>query len=594
MKKIYIFTLLLLAFIQAYASPPKASEVFKVGVESQTNAIEIKWNVKSGFFLYKNRIHVLTRDTDIISIGQINFPKPQTKLDSSKNNIEIYRNEVKLFVNILAYQPGEAVATLQYQGCADDGFCYPPEEKIIKLTIDTNLNLTNAQFEQPDIKEVKLKAEAAQDDDGVITDVGEDDMDDFYTRIFSYPKSFILLIFFGLGLLLSFTPCVLPMIPILSGIIVGHKNVSWQKAFFLSLSYVGGMSVTYAIAGAIVATLGQNLQIIMQGPIAIGIFSLVFVILALSMFDLYEIRLPQSLQNKIAARTRLKSSGHFMSAFIMGAFSILIISPCVTAPLIGVLSFIAQTGNIILGSLILFVLSLGMGTPLLLIGTGAGKLVPKAGVWMNIIKGFFGLLLLGLAISLISRLIYPSITMILWAALALFASIYLHTYAQKLKVSGKILEVISIMFLIYGILILIGASLGNINPWLPLKSEHRQIEEDKLVVTNLPDALSAINSNLYTKPIFIEFYATWCESCKHLEKTVFQDQHVKALLNDFVFIKIDISKLNGTKELLEHFNVVAPPTFIFLNPEGKEIKNSRIVGEISKEDLVSRLVSAMD
>lgn len=590
MKKYYIFILLLLKVITSYAAPPKAEEVFQVNLTAKENAVVLSWQIKPGFFLYKDRIVLANEDDNLVTLGQINYPIPYEKIDPQGKVTPIYRNVLKLHVNILGHNPGEDIITVRYQGCSDDGFCYPPQIKRIKLTLDTELHLVNAVFFEQ-VATLSNKNLSADIENKSESDTQSDT--DLYGKIFNYPKSLILLTFFGFGLLLSFTPCVLPMIPILSGIIVGHKNISTKKAFFLSLSYVAGMSVTYAIAGAIIATIGQNLQVIMQSPLAIGIFSALFVILSLSMFDLYEIKLPLVLQNKIADKTKLKSSGHFMSAFIMGAFSILIISPCVTAPLIGTLGFIAQTGNVVLGGLILFFLSLGMGTPLLLIGTGAGKFVPKAGLWMNIVKGFFGILLLGVAITLLSRLVNEFITMLLWGALLIFSGIYIRSFAGKIKFKIKIIETLGIIFLTYGVLIIIGASIGNTNPWLPLQVEKEQIKNEQITVTSLSEALQAIDSNLNNKPIFIEFYANWCESCKHLEKTVFQDARVKAILNDFIVIKIDVTDIKTSVELFEHFNVVAPPTFLFLTSQGEEIKKLRAVGEVSRDKIINNLLTAI-
>lgn len=305
----------------------------------------------------------------------------------------VYRNHVTIPVGILGNKPGKALVNLHYQGCSDDGFCYAPETQAIQLTIDENLALTGASLDQGHNTQPA---------------VAEETQSEGITKVFSSHNWLLILItFYGFGLLLSFTPCILPMVPVLSGIIVGHgKEITTRKAFFLSLSYVLSMSITYSIIGAVVALLGSNLQVSMQSPWSVGVFSLIFLLLALSMFGFYEFKLPHSWQAKIHGSSNQRG-GHYLGAAIMGCLSTLILSPCVTAPLIGVLTYIAQTGNIVLGCLTLFVLGLGMGTPLLLIGTSAGKWLPETGSWMNTIKAFFGIIFIAVAIVLISRITPP-------------------------------------------------------------------------------------------------------------------------------------------------------------------------------------------
>lgn len=340
MKKWLLFSLLCFASFINHASPLPAAEVFQVNVKPvDPNTLAINWQVKPGYFIYADRIKLTEQTNSNVHLGELRLPESLLKTDKQGKSYNIYRNELSLPVAILGEQPGETLINLRFQGCADDGFCYPPEMRQIKLTIDNNLALTNASIEEP-LQATTNAPSATNEIEAVFA---------------NHHWAIVILSFFSFGLLLSFTPCVLPMIPVLSGIIVGHgKNLSTRKAFFLSLSYVLSMSATYALVGAVVASLGSNLQIAMQSPWAIGLFSLLFVLLAISMFGYYELRLPVSWQAKLAGASRNQASGHYLGAAVMGSLSTLILSPCVTAPLIGALSYIAHSHNIILGSLALF------------------------------------------------------------------------------------------------------------------------------------------------------------------------------------------------------------------------------------------------
>ncbi len=383
------------------------------------------------------------------------------------------------------------------------------------------------------------------------------------------------------------------MIPVLSGIIVGHgSKLSTKKAFLLSLSYVLSMSITYSVIGAVIAFMGNNLQIAMQSPWAIGLFSVMFVLLALSMFNVYELRLPLSLQNKMANITRSQHGGHYLSAAIMGCLSILILSPCVTAPLIGVLGYIAHEGNIGLGILSLFFLGLGMGTPLLLIGTSAGKLLPRAGKWMNEVKAFFGVVLLAVAIYLLERLLPALLTMALWACLLIFSGIYLGALSRAKSRLEKFNQGAGFILIAYGLLILIGASQGHNNPLHPLQSEHinEQMPQSSKVTTLTKTMQLLMDAAKQGKPVVVDFYADWCASCKVISSTVLRDQQVEKALEPFILLTIDLSANDAdSHELLNYFNVVAPPAFLFFDSTGKELPALRMMGEISSDELIDHL-----
>ncbi len=579
MKKYGLYVLWLFLPLLGFATPPPASEVFQLTASPvDPNTFSLHWKIKKGFFLYKNRISFTEARDPHAHLGPISFPEALRKTDALGKHYRVYRHELTLPVAVLGAQPGEDLLTVHFQGCSDDGFCYPPETAQLKLTIDKQLALVNLTVEEPGQPEIQS-----------VNTLSEQDQ---LSHLFSTNNwGLILLSFFGFGLLLSFTPCVLPMVPILSGLIVGQgKDVSTKKAFLLSLCYVLSMSVTYAVVGALVAGLGKNLQIAMQSPWVISSFSLIFVFLALSMFNVYELRLPNALQAKLAGMTRGQSSGHYLGAIIMGCLSTLILSPCVTAPLIGALSYIAESGQVGLGSLSLFFLSLGMGTPLLLIGTSAGKLLPKAGQWMNTVKAFFGVMLLAVALYLIQRLLPMFIMMNLWAFLLIFSGVFMGAFVQATTTSAKWAQGVGLILFLYGILLIIGASAGHLNPLQPLRTKDASLSHaSQEVVTNLDD-LQRVLKTASGKPVMLDFYADWCTSCQILERTTLQNDDIQQALKRYEVVKIDITANDeASQTLLQHFHVVAPPTFLFLNTNGQELAPLRLVGDVSVETLLSHL-----
>ncbi|QMT59345.1 protein-disulfide reductase DsbD [Legionella sp. PC997] len=577
MRKWFLLLFCCITTFALHANPLPAAEVFHVNANKiDPNTFAINFQIKPHYFLYSDRIKLTTEKNGTVHLGTLRFPPPEKKIDKLGHEFSVYRNQVTIPVGILGNKPGDALIDLHYQGCSDDGFCYAPETKKIQLSIDNDLALAHVNLEPlPDI----------------VPEVTEESQNDGVTKIFLSHNWFLILFsFYGFGLLLSFTPCILPMVPVLSGIIVGHgKEITTRKAFFLSLSYVLSMSITYSIIGAVVALLGANLQISMQSPWALGVFSLIFVLLALSMFGFYEFKLPHSWQAKIHGSSNQRG-GHYIGAAIMGCLSTLILSPCVTAPLIGVLTYIAQTGNVLLGCLTLFVLSLGMGTPLLLIGTSAGRWLPETGDWMNTIKSLFGIIFIAVAITLIARIAPPLISMLLWASLLIFSGIYSGALTYSVTHREKFNQGIGLILLVYGFLILVGASMGATNPLQPLTIQSAIAAPIKLQQDQSLTTIKQAIADAYGKPVMLDFYADWCTSCKVMETTTFKDPQVQKELTRFTVIKIDVTANNAeNKALLNHFHVVAPPTFIFLDAKGKELNSLTVVGEVSANKFLNIL-----
>ncbi len=579
MKKIATLVLItLFSSVNGINSPLPAQEAFRLKANLiDPNTVLLQFDIKEGYFLYKKRFHLTPSKS--ISLGPLRLPNAVIKKDIDNNTFSIYRTQLLFPLAILSHERGNASISINYQGCADSGFCYPPTEQILSLDIDNSHAISKVSLNPPGLKKIRNKGSASsankKDIDGLFK------QQDFWLTLLS---------FFGFGLLLSFTPCVLPMIPVLSGIIVGHKKtMSPRKAFLLSLSYVSSMALTYALVGMMIALAGKNLQASLQSPWAIGLFSLTFVALALSMFGFYELRLPVELQSKIANFNKKQEGGGYIGAAIMGALSTLILSPCVTAPLVGALSYIANTGDVVLGGLSLLFLGFGMGVPLILIGTSFGKLLPKAGAWMNTVKSLFGVLLLAVAIYLVSRILPSFITMILWAMLMIIPSVYLGAFSKNMPTNPAIItKGFGLTLFVYGVLVLVGAALGNHDPLKPLESPAPLLlsrpNQGPLVVTNLVDAKRALDG-AKGKKVMLDFYADWCASCVAMESHVFSDPAVQKALANVAWIKADVTANNDSNIQLEnHFKVVAPPTFIFFNAQGKE--TVRIIGETNKESII--------
>ena len=397
------------------------------------------------------------------------------------------------------------------------------------------------------------------------------------------------------------------MIPILSGIIVGQgEDISTRKAFYLSLVYVLAMALTYTIVGILVGLSGENIQAWFQNPWIIGSFAIIFVALSFSMFGFYDLQMPTSIQSKISNVSNSQNGGNIIGVAIMGFLSALIVGPCVTAPLVGALIYIAETGDAVLGGLALFSLSMGMGAPLLVIGTSAGKFLPKAGAWMDAVKAVFGVLLLGLAIWLLERVAPASFTMALWAALIIVSAIYMGAVDGITTGSSgwkKLWKGLGVLLLIYGIIIVIGLASGNRNIFQPLKglggmsNTSAQIEHLSFKQIKGVDGLNAelAKAKKAGKPVMLDFYADWCVSCKEMENFTFSDPKVQQALKNVVLLQADVTP-NDEKDtkLYKHFGIIGPPSIMFFGTDGVERRNYRVVGYMKAEQFRQQVERALN
>ncbi|MEM7400479.1 MAG: protein-disulfide reductase DsbD [Pseudomonadota bacterium] len=572
--------------------------------KADSTSIKTNWLIQDGYYLYKDKISVTPADESQITIGDIPLPEGEQKEDEYFGTIYSLEKEFNadIPINHLAANTKAVDLVFKYQGCAKAGLCYPPITKTINVAFDSSGNTSVKVSDNTDegvASSSSSGAEFQSEQDKIASTLADGN---FWTTMF---------VFFGLGLLLAFTPCVFPMIPILSSIIVGQgDNLSTSKAFSLSLVYVMAMAVTYTLAGMGAGYFGENVQIWFQTPWVIYVFAGIFVLLSLAMFGFYELQMPSGIQSKLNNISSSQEGGTYVGAGIMGFLSALIVGPCVTAPLIGALIYISETGNIWFGGLALFALSMGMGAPLLAIGTSAGKLLPKAGGWMDIVKAAFGVMMLGLAIWLLSRIVSPEIVLLLSGALLMVTAIYMGAWESiKEGASGwqKFSKGLGLIGFVYGALLIIGAASGGNNLLQPLQGlSTNNLQIANTQSTNPAQATKEFKFEYFKsvadldahiakataagKPVFVDFYADWCVYCKQLDRETFPDRTVQTALSDFVLLKADVTDNDELdKALLKRLGLIGPPALLFYDTSGNEHRNFRIISFIEAEKLVSHI-----
>jgi len=588
----YIFKYLFLLYIFLCAATASAAQPDLLEPEKafrfsarvlDPSTIEVRYQIADGYYLYRERFAFAAEPAGV-KLGAAQIPPGKLKKDDFFGEVQTHRGELKIIVPVQAAANGRVDLTATSQGCADVGVCYVPMESRIQLAMAGGAAvagaLPSARNSGDPLSRMVNSPQggvAASADDTLIATL--------------FQGSFVWLIasFFGFGLLLSLTPCVLPMIPILSGIIVGRgEKATRMHAFLLSAAYVLGMAIAYAIAGVAAGLSGAMLSAALQNPWVLGTFAAVFVLLALSMFGAYDLQLPPALQSRLAETSNRLPGGKYTGVFAMGVLSALIVGPCVAAPLAGALLYISQSRDGILGGAALFAMALGMGVPLMVVGASAGALMPKAGAWMDAVKRFFGVLLIAVAIYLVSPVIPLAVQMLAWAALLIVSAVYLRVidplpqHAHGFQRFGKGVGVIA---LLAGTAYMVGAFSGArdiLRPLSGLMAAEATVPGGGETLfkrvgnsAELDAAIAAANG----KPVLLDFYADWCVSCKEMERFTFTDPQVKTRLAAMVKVQADVTANNAEHQaLLKRFRLFGPPGIIFFDKNGKEINGLRVIG----------------
>jgi len=561
--------------------PPDEAFRFGAGLP-QPDSIPLTWVIADGYYLYKDQISIETT-TPNVQLGKPLLPQGKPKHDEYFGDTEVYYEVLEATLPVARAASSQAQPVqlkITYQGCAEGGLCYnpitkeavvelPPTSGAIQLPADARPAATSTSAAPMVAEQDKLAA--ALRGDNVL---------------------YALLTFFVAGLVLSLTPCVLPMIPIVSGIIVGQgENVTRMRGFSLAFTYVQGMALTYAAAGAIfVLAFKQAPQAFFQQPWIVALMVLLFVALALAMFGAYNLQLPSSLQTRLTDASNRQKSGTYVGTFVMGALSALVVTACVAPAIIAALSVISQSRQVLLGASALYVTGLGMGVPVLIVGASTGDLLPKAGPWMDTVKQLFGVMFLGVAVYLAAPLLPAALTMLLWAALAILAGFWI--FSLKARDGGPApapLRGVGLIAVVYGVLLLIGTASGSRDPLQPLDrlsvgtggaaaaNDHALAFQRIKTVAELERAVASATAA--GKPVMLDFYADWCVSCKEMDKFTFTDATVQAALAGAVLLQADVTANDeADKALLARFEIFGPPTIAFFGADGAERKNFRLVG----------------
>ena len=553
------------------------------------NTVEVSFEILEGYYLYRDKISVKAL-SDNVQLGRLDLPAGKIKVDEFFGESQVYYDNVFATLPLARATPQAMDLELEvsFQGCAEGGLCYPPTTRTVTTTLPEATTITDLSSLPPRDKPVSEQARLAQ----VITGSS------IWVTIG---------VFFLAGLGLAFTPCVLPMVPILSGIIAGEgDNVSSSRGFFLAFTYVMGMALVYTAAGVGAAAAGLQLQATFNQPWVLILFSGLFVFLAIGMFGAFDLQMPSSIQSRLATVSGNQKSGTVVGAFVMGALSALVVTACVAPALIAALTVMAQSGDMLRGGTALFAMSLGMGAPLLAVGAAQGQLLPKAGAWMVAVKGAFGFMFLGLAVWMLSRILPGGVTLALWAVLVFMSGVFmggLTTLTAESSIAQKLGKGFGLLAILYGLLLFLGALSGGSNPLKPLaavsfggsaivaEDPHLEFQRIKTVADLDREVAAAAAAG---KSAMLDFYADWCVSCIEMEEYTFTDRGVQAALSNTVLLQADVTKNDAEdQELLQRFGVFGPPTIIFFGADGQQRHGYEVVGFMKAEDFADHVNQAI-
>ena len=566
-------------------------EAFKpILIPVDGNTVEVTFQITPGYYLYKEKISVAAV-SDNVQLGKLDLPKGKLKYDEFFGESEVYFDDVFAPLPLARATPEAMTLELEvgFQGCAEGGLCYPPTVRTVSTSLPAATVVSDLASLPPRDEFVSEQGKLAK----VIVE------GNFWAVIAT---------FFVLGLLLAFTPCVLPMIPILTAIIAGEgQDTSPTRGFVLALSYVMGMAIVYTAAGVIAVAAGAQVQAAFNQPWVLTVFAGLFVLLAIAMFGGYDLQVPSSIQSKLAGISSNQKSGTVVGAFIMGALSSLIVTACVAPALVAALAVMAQTGDYLRGGTALFAMSLGMGAPLLAVGAAQGKFLPQAGMWMVAVKSAFGFMLLGLAIWMLSRILPGSLTLGMWAALVFMTGVFmggLTTLTTDSSAVQKLGKGFGLLAILYGLLLFLGALTGGSNPLKPLatvsfgggvmvaEEQHLEFQRIKTVADLDREIAAAAAAG---KTAMLDFYADWCVSCIEMEEYTFTDAGVQATLANTVLLQADVTANDEADQaLLQRFGVFGPPTIIFFGTDGQQRHGYEVVGYMKAKDFAEHVRKAFD
>jgi len=564
--------------------PPDKAFRFDAIAEG-TDRVRLNWEIAEGYYLYRARIKVKTASTSV-QLGAPQFPPGQVKTDEYFGKQEVYHHELAAVVPVARASGSELDLPLEvtYQGCADAGLCYPPQTKTVSVRLAGGpASGSGANSGAPGGTAVGTSAAFLSQD--------------WFSNALRGNLLFALACFYLGGLVLSCTPCVLPMVPILSGIIVGSgRTLSSGKSFALSVSYVLGMALTYAIAGVASAAAGKEVQAMFQQWWVIASFAVLFIVLALSMFGAFTLQMPAGVQSRLAEFSNRQSAGTFGGVALMGALSALIVTTCVAPVLVGALLVISQTGAILRGGTALFAAGLGMGTPLLIVGASAGRLLPKPGPWMDLVKKLFGVLMLGVAVWMLARIVPERIVLALWSVPALVLAWLLWSGRRERPALLWGLRAAAVAAGLYGVTLATGSVLGGTDPLAPIPGlakraptlEFRPIRS----VADLDREVTAAQA--HGRSVLVDFSADWCTSCKEMERYTFTDPVVQAALSNTVLLRANVTQNDADDQaLLRRFGIFGPPTIAFYGADGHERAAYRVVGYMKADAFAARTRAAL-